>query len=308
MIDGQVPLYVINSPQAATGKSLLASVVHLIATGADVPTGIESLERNEAHKQITARLIAARLFMLLDNVDRPITSPALAAVLTTGRWTDRVLGQSKMVELEHRAIWMATGNNVTVSNELRRRTVEIRLDAKVERPEGRGGFRHPDLKEWTLKERATLVWSCLVLIQNWIALGRPPMPGPPLASFEPWSKIIGGILAAAGVEGFLANAERFRERADPEGQDWRRFIAEWAAKHGSDVVTVEVLMTIADGLLAEQLGAGNDHSRHIRLGKALRKRRGQIIADWQIETAEARDDGGRPCNGWRLTKTTAPIG
>jgi hypothetical protein len=308
MIDGPVPLYVIDSPQVGTGKSLLASLAHLVATGAAAPTGIESFDRTEAHKAITALLIEARPFILLDNVDRRIVSGHFAAALTCDTWNDRVLGQSKTITVENRAIWIATGNNLTLSGELRRRAVEIRLDAKMERPEERTSFRHTELKEWTRAHRPELVWSCLVLIQNWIALGLPPMPRQPLASFESWSKIIGGVLAAAGVEGFLANAETFRQRADPDAQDWRRFIEEWATAHASNAASVEALAPIARGLMPDLLGSGNEQSQHIRLGKALRKRRGQIIADWQIETAECRDADGRVRNGWRLASAGVGTG
>ena len=106
-----------------------------------------------------------------------------------------------MVTVENRMIWMATGNNLTLSSELRRRTVEIRLDAKMERPEERTGFRHPDLKAWTRANRPALVYSCLVIIRNWFALGRGVMPLKLAYSFENWSRIIGGVLAAAQIEG-----------------------------------------------------------------------------------------------------------
>ena len=305
MIDGPIPLHVIDSPQVGTGKSLLASVAHLVATGRAAPTGIESFDRGEAHKAITAMLLEAPPFILLDNVDRRIMSGHLAAVLTAEQWTDRVLGASKMVTIENRAIWIATGNNLTLSSELRRRAVEVRLDAKIERPEERTGFRHPDLKVWTRENRAALVWACLTLIQNWIALGKPASPARPLASFGSWSSIIGGILATAQVEGFLANVEAFRQRADPDAHDWRRFVEEWAAAHASNPVSAEVLAPIAQGLLPDLLGSGNELAQHSRLGRALRKRIGQIIAGWRIDPAEVNDADQRARRGYRLARAGA---
>lgn len=180
MIDGPIPLHVIDSPQVGTGKSLLASIAHIVATGRPAPTGVERFEQAEAHKAITALLLEAPPFILLDNVDRRIMSGAFAAVLTAEQWTDRVLGQSKMVTVENRAIWVATGNNLTLSGELRRRVVEVRLDAQMERPEERTSFRHPDLKAWTREHRPALVYACLLLVQNWFALGRPAAPRRPL--------------------------------------------------------------------------------------------------------------------------------
>ena len=232
MITGPVPFHVIDSPQAGTGKSLLASVIHIVATGRNAPTGIERFDPSEAGKAITAILLEAPPIVLLDNISRHLMSGPFAAVLTADVWKDRVLGQSKMVTVENRTVWMATANNLTLSSELRRRAVEIRLDAKMERPDERSGFRHSDLKAWTRANRAALVCACLTIIRNWFALRRPVAPMKPLGSFEDWSQIIGGILAAAQIEGFLSNAESFRERADPDAKNWRRFIEEWGAAHG----------------------------------------------------------------------------
>ncbi len=302
MIGGPVPLHVIDSPQVGTGKSLLASVAHLIATGREAPTGVERFDQSEAHKAITAILLEARPIVLLDNLSRHLMSGAFAAVLTSDIWSDRVLGQSKMVTVPNRAIWIATGNNLTLSSELRRRAIEVRLDAKMERPEERASFRHPDLKAWTRANRPALVHWCLLLIRNWIASGRPKPAMKPLASFTEWSTVMGGILGAASVEGFLANAESFRERADPEAHDWRRFVEEWLAAHGTTPVSTEEIAPIAQGLMPELLGSGNEHSQRIRLGRALGKRVGQIIADHQIEAADVHDAEGRARRGYRLAR------
>jgi hypothetical protein len=305
MIHGPVPLFIINSPQAGTGKSLLAAITHLVATGREAPTGVAQLDQSDAHKAITAILLEARPIVLLDNISRHLMAGEFAAALTADIWTDRVLGQSKMVTVPNRATWIATGNNVTASSELRRRAVEVRLDAQVERPEERTGFRHADLKAWTRENRTALVYSCLLLIRNWIAGGRQKPPMRPLASFIDWSNILGGILGTAGVEGFLANAESFRERADPDANDWRRFVEEWATTYASNPVSVETLVPIAQGLMPDLLGAGNEHSQHSRLGRALAKRRGQIIAGWRIEATEVRDADGRARRGCRLARPAA---
>jgi hypothetical protein len=56
---------------------------------------------------------------------------------------------------------------------LARRSVLIRLDANVERPAERKGFRHPNLLAYARGNRGQLVWACLTLIQAWVAAGRP---------------------------------------------------------------------------------------------------------------------------------------
>ena len=68
---------------------------------------------------------------------------------------------------------MASGNNTRLSRELIRRTLWCRLDAKVDAPWERQGFRHPNLTLWAKAHRGELVGAALTLCQAWIAAGRP---------------------------------------------------------------------------------------------------------------------------------------
>ena len=103
--------------------------------------------------------------MLIDNLRHKLDSSAVAGALTAPFWEDRILGVSEMVRLPIRCAWIATGNNSEFSNEMARRIVRIRLDAHVERPWQREGFRHPDLMIWVRANRGRLVAACLTLCQ-----------------------------------------------------------------------------------------------------------------------------------------------
>src|SRR6516164_6851097 len=98
---------------------------------------------------------------------------------------------------------MASGNNTRFSRELIRRTVFCRLDAKVDAPWERTGYRHPNLLKWAKENRGQLVWAALTLARAWIAAGR-PAGTEVLGMFEAWTDVIGGILGVAGVPGLLA--------------------------------------------------------------------------------------------------------
>ena len=117
-------------------------------------------------------------------------------MLTTTQWRGRRLGKSEIVEVPNDATWVATGNNVELSDELARRTVPIRLDPGVERPEQRTGFAHPELLSWVRAHRATLVSACLSIIQAWIHAGCPDGNATP-GSYESWARIMGGVLVGA---------------------------------------------------------------------------------------------------------------
>jgi hypothetical protein len=199
-IRGPTPLYLIDAPIRGAGKGLLADAACLIATGrkADVMTLVRT-DAEEHEKRITALLLAGAQWVLIDNVTSLVSAP-LSAMLTTTWWHGRRLGKSEMVDVPNDATWVATGNNVELSDEIARRAIPIRLDPGVERPEERTGFGHSELLKWASEQRTTLVSACLSLICAWVAAGRPEGVTT-LGSYESWARILGGVLGVSGVSG-----------------------------------------------------------------------------------------------------------
>ncbi len=289
LIEGPTPLFAIDAPAAGTGKGLLASGIGIIAEGASLAVMAEARSEDELRKRITALLLAGRSIVLFDNLRRRLDSATLAALLTATTWSDRLLGKTQTIELPNRAVWLATGNNLQMGEEIARRTVWIRLDAKVDRPWSRGGFRHNDLNAWLLRHRHELVWALLVLAQNWIAQGSPTWSGKPLGSYVAWASVVGGILEAAGVGSFLANREEFYSRADAESEDWRSFASAWWTEHGDQPVKVVDLLAKAlellPSLLARAGDSASERSLRTRLGRAIAERRDRRFGDLFVRKA-----------------------
>jgi len=105
----------------------------------------EGRDEDEWRKRITARLLQGTPLILIDNVRSRLDSAALSAALTSEIWEDRVLGFSKTAAVPVKCTWVATANNPSLSLEVARRTVSIRLDSEVERPWERTNFKHPHL-------------------------------------------------------------------------------------------------------------------------------------------------------------------
>ncbi len=189
MIKGPTPLHLIDAPKRGTGKSLLARAIHMVATGMDAP--MDKLPKNdeETDKKIVSILRDGRPIVVLDNATGNIERDSLNAVLTSTRYSGRILSKSEMVELPNNATWIMTGNNVDLDGDIHRRVAWIRLDTKMDRPYTRkeDQFHHTDLIEWIEDNRGLLVWAALTLIQNWIAKGR-PRGDERLGSFEGWSE------------------------------------------------------------------------------------------------------------------------
>jgi hypothetical protein len=162
---GSVPMTVISKPTPRTGAGLLTKVVSIIHSGAPLAATTISRDEDEMRKRLTAVLIPSPAMILLDNLHGRLDSAALAAILTTPIWEDRLLGHTQTVKLPVRSVFVVTGNNATMSNEIAGRAVLIRLDPKIEDPSTRTGFRHPNLEAWASANRGRLLGAALVLGQ-----------------------------------------------------------------------------------------------------------------------------------------------
>jgi hypothetical protein len=300
IIEGPTPLHLIEKPTPGTGATLMVDAVATIVTGSSASVMVEGRDDEEWRKRITAKLRQVPSLVLIDNLRRQLDSSALSAALTAPFWEDRVLGISEMVRLPIRCLWVATGNNPEFSNEMARRLVRIRLDARQDQPWRRTGFRHANLTAWVRANRPRLVAACLTLCRAWVAEGM-PRGNVLLGSFESWSSVMAGILAVAEVPGFLKNLDEMLEAADAEGAVWRAFVARWWEAHQSNPVGVGDLYKIA--MLSEPpmlLGDGSERSQKTRLGKALGRMRDRI---YHVGTAQLRIASGgirHQAQQWRL--------
>jgi len=317
LIDRPFPLTAIDTPIAGTGKGLLADSTSYVATGRAAEVMTEARDFEELRKRITALLLAGSPFGQFDNITRRLESGVLAALLTASVWRARVLGASRMVSLQNRTIWIATGNNLQFSREILRRTVWIRMDARMPEPHRRDQFRHDPLLGWIVERRGELLWASLVLAQNWLAEGGPRFRARRLGSYEVFSEVVGGVLGAANIKGFLENIDPFSAQADRETADWSVFAETWWTTYPEQAVDVEALLPLATESLAETLGDGKDRSQRTRLGKALQAHIGWMwgissrasdetrLLTVRLEAATVTDAKGRKRHGWVLKSANA---
>ncbi|QEL17632.1 hypothetical protein [Limnoglobus roseus] len=286
LIAGPTPLHLVDAPTEGTGKTLLVKVLLWVVLGRDAPAIPEAENDAEWRKRITAALVEGRPCLVLDNLNQAVDSGSLASALTTETWSDRLLGVSKMVQVRNRAVWIGTGNNVALSRELVRRTLWCRLDAGVERPAERTGFRHPHLLAWVRENRGRLVAAVLTLVQGWLARGRPP-GSQTMGMYESWAEVVGGVLDVAGVPGLLANRDTFRDAQQP-ADDWPAFLHAWWAAHQGKAVGVAALFDLAvrgkylDGVL----GDGSVQSQRCRLGRAVTKMVDRVQGEYRVRLGD----------------------
>ena len=281
LISGPTPLHVPEAPTVGTGKTLLVQAALHAACG-DVPLRAFPQKEEERQKFIFAALLRGRNAIVLDNVAGKLDSAVLAGALTAQPWSDRVLGLSSDATVINRATWAATTNNASLSTDIARRSVPIRLDARTERPFERAvTYRHPHLLDFVRANRGAIIAAALTILRAWIAAGK-PKPQRQLGSFEAWSNVIGGALNFASIDGFLANTARLLDVADEDGASLRALVMGWATNHGEDNVKASDLVQLAE-IAGLDLGDKDGAAKTRKLGLVLRSRADCVFGDYRLE-------------------------
>jgi hypothetical protein len=322
VIKGHIPLAVVDAPMQGTGKTLLVSSLASIAVGSVACHSIPSQNNDdEWRKKITAILRTGDPFVLLDNIpdNTEITSPSLAAAITSHEWIDRLLGSSSDIRLPSRSVWVATGNNLKVSGDIPRRSYSVRLDANAERPWQRTGFRIKNLEEHVHRDRGNLLSAALTIIRAWYTNGQPKVEVPPLGSFNEWAETIGSILAFAEVDGFLGNLDQTRDVQDEDSQQWVDFFDAWWQVFGDQPVVVDevckqlIETDVHDGCaravpdaVLENVDVHRAHSGALRksVGRNLSRLSGRIFNGHKLLRSGV--DSHRKVRRWKLAGLETP--
>lgn len=245
----------VDAPQRGTGKTKLARAILALQCGrhpdlSPVPTGQGREE--ELRKKITSTLLDGRDHILLDNAVGNFDSQAVAALMTSGHWSDRILGKSREFVGDARLFIGINGNNLSLSGELPRRFLQIRLDAGLENPFSRHFTFDPE--ELVLERRDQLVAAAITAIRGWFAAGAPGAATAGVGSFEEWGTLVRGPLlwfAEQGLlpfDGFCDPVESLVEAVenDSEHEELAEFLS--ALKlviEGSEVTAKELLVLLA---------------------------------------------------------------
>ena len=120
-----------------------------------------------------------------------------------------------------------TGNGLTVSADMRRRSLFGELHLEEERAEDRKFERTLDFAT-LLELRPTLLAALWALVRSWDMLGRPE-PSRAHSAFPGWAKVVGGVVEAAGF-GCPFETAHVTAMADPVAEDMRSLASAMAAK------------------------------------------------------------------------------
>lgn len=243
------PFGIITATMPSSGKTILTSGPGLLY-GQRVLPWTDNDE--ELRKTITSSLATVEGTMIFDNLAEGtvIDSAILANLVTSNVWSDRLLGGNKIASAPNDRLWLATGNNLATGGDIASRSVWVRLDPKMPRPEQRnsGAFALGDLTQWieVPENQRKLLYCLLVLVIDWTRAGAERANDVPhMRQFTPWAQGTGGFLAHHGIAGFLANAEEARAD-DADDAEWRAFFSTWHREFGTDRVTSAALRKSAE--------------------------------------------------------------
>jgi hypothetical protein len=213
--DAPAPFFLVDGNMPGVGKGLLLDVIFLTMTGRKAAVASYTNDREELRKAITSTAVAGDEMVQLDNLSGPVGSDVFDRALTATWWEDRILGGNNKYNGPLLVTWFATGNNPILIKDTPRRTLPIRLETTLERPEERQDFACSDLRTYVSDHRGELLSAGLTILRAYVVAGRPDMKLKAWGSFEEWSKLVrAAIKYAAGVDPIGAR-EEIRETSDP---------------------------------------------------------------------------------------------
>jgi hypothetical protein len=244
LINGPTPLHLIEKATPGTGATLLTDVLLAPAVGNSVQKLTPPKSDHEWEYSLAAVLKSMPSAVVIDNV-RELASLQLAKALTDTEMITRVVGSSSVATMPVLCVWVGTGNNPTLHQEIARRTLRCRLDAGVEQPWLREGFAISNLKEWLPVHRAEMIWAVLTIIRSWFVAGQPKADRV-LGMFESYSQIIGGILRHAGINDFMTDGALVPPTEDLQTEAEQWLVTWWWSSYGEGMVTIGNLREIVN--------------------------------------------------------------
>jgi hypothetical protein len=181
------PAVCLDGSVQGAGKTKAATALGSLMTGRrEGVTPFSGFDDQELRKRIMAGVVAGQAFHCLDNLIGVVKSPALAAVLTSGRLVDRLLGSSKLIDASIQALFTMTANNASLSSDVQRRTMVARIDSGSSPTLRRFAF---DPVNEALRDRLKIAEAACTIWRAYFNAGAPRIAGDDAGGFTAWSNL-----------------------------------------------------------------------------------------------------------------------
>jgi hypothetical protein len=229
------PMHAWTAPEAGTGKSYIADMLVLLATGSVSAAITPGKDAEELEKRLDGLLMRGITNIVIANVYNSIECARLSELLSQEMVTCRMLGGNDvkhMRQIMNYAFVQAHGNQLQIEGELGRRTIYSEMDAKVDRPELRVFAKRPH--EMIREDRVYYVNLVNIILRgkHQSEFAKQPV----LNSYEDWCARIRDAVIWLGREDPVRSQEKIR------GKDKKLGVREavqafWIEKYSNGVVT-----------------------------------------------------------------------
>lgn len=253
-IDGAAPAFLFASDKPNAGKTLLASVCGLVATGRIPAIRQHTADDDETAKRLAAIALAGHPVALFDNLKGAIEGGALEGALTARNTIGvRVLGRSEDRELPWRTTILLTTNTAEVGSDNERRLLCVSLRGRGDdRGDEHREFTHPDLLAHVAEQRPELLRDAFTILRAHLRAGR-PCGVKPLASFEAWSTVVAAAVHWASRANPIAATVPEESRRDSNAA--RAVVLAWRAAFEREALRVGRALDLARAPAAAGNGA-----------------------------------------------------
>jgi hypothetical protein len=187
---GTVPGFGFDAPVQGSGKTLLIKVLCVLA--GEPPTMSpppDSGNDEEMRKRLFACVREGASVIVIDNIVGTFDSPAMASLVTSEHYRDRILGESRTDEVPNSTVVLLSGNNLVLKGDLPRRVFMCRIDPKIELPHQRAFDFDP--VQVVAEFRQELVAAALTLMRAFCIRTDTERVGEGrCASFEGWDDLV----------------------------------------------------------------------------------------------------------------------
>ena len=248
------PMFLYAAPSKGSGKSMVCEALAILAGSDATPSSALPSDEAEVDKLLVSVLRAGSPVLWLDNVTGNIKAAALCRLLTSETYEARILGRSETTgALPTRMLIVASGNNVSPSADMTRRTLRCYIDPKMEVPASR-------VFDWSplalvRESKDQMIGAALTVLAAWVRTDEFKAARGRVGSFEDHDRLIGqcvrwvascGITTEAGEPfGDPKTAVDEAQAADTDQAEVEALLATWVAgAHANEMTAAAIFAEV----------------------------------------------------------------
>ena len=317
IITDRVPMAELRAAESQSGKTILGSMMVMGVTGEAVSMFVPNFKNeDEFRKQLFTQLARGRNYIFMDNVYGRVQSDFLDSCLTTPSLhiSDRVLGTHLEATYYCGMPFLMTANNPTLSDDMKNRIYLL----DINKPADSKKYRHPRWKTYAVEQGPALLRALFTLYQHWNKnFKRELYTDRQISGFPEWSAVIGGMLAAAGIQDFLVDTLQQIKSIEPWKETGAELAKAWyegavVERHGEETAVggfgsayryVKEVFEL--GELFEFIKKDDSRQSKLQtLGNKLKKlRMVNLPGGYRFERDPDEKDGAR----WRVVKDAGSV-